>query len=182
MNNLFCIPEGNKNKRFLIGEKGNNNILCIGINPNTADEKNLDPTSSNIKKITSENGYDGWVLANLYPKRNREAKNLEQESDSDLILENVKIIETFILENKISDVWIAWGDDIQKRRYFKESAIKLLEIFLNHELNIYVIRVNIRSGNPTHPVSRNMNRFFKGVSPIKLIGFDTDSYMKKLLK
>lgn len=181
MNKLFCIPEGNKDKRFLIGEIGSNNILCIGINPNTADERNLDPTSSNIKRISSENGYDGWILANLYPKRNKKAEYLEQEPDSNLISENVKSIETFIIQNKITDVWIAWGDDIQARKYFKESAIKLLEIFMNLEMNIYVIRVN-GSGNPTHPGAYNINRFFKRVSPIKLIGFDTVSYMEKLLK
>lgn len=181
MNKLFCIPEGNKSKRFLIGEIGTNNILCIGINPNTADEKNMDPTSSNIKRITSENGYDGWMLANLYPKRNSKAENLEPEPDLDLISENVKVIETFILKNNITDVWIAWGNDIQKRKYFKESAIKLLEIFLNQKINIYVIRVN-SSGNPTHPGAYNINKFFKGVSPIKFIDFDTISYLERLLK
>lgn len=181
MNKLFCIPEGNKNKRFLIGELGQNNILCIGINPNTADEKNLDPTSGNIKRITSENGYDGWVLANLYPKRKSKAIDLEQEPDADLIAENAKIIESFILENNINDVWIAWGNDIQKRKYFKESVITLLKIFMNQKMNVYAIRMN-DSGEPTHPVTRNINRFFKGVSPIKLMDFDTVSYLEKLLR
>ncbi|MGF7140039.1 DUF1643 domain-containing protein [Roseimarinus sediminis] len=128
MNNLFCIPEGNKDKRFLIGEIGNSNILCIGINPNTADENNLDPTSSNIKRITTQNGYDGWVLANLDPRRNSKAENLEQEPGLDLILENVRIIEAFILENNITDVWIAWDFMNVRKKQWEDDLFKRAEI------------------------------------------------------
>ena len=44
-------------------------MLAIGLNPSTANEDNLDPTSRNIQAIAQKNECDGWWLVNLYPKR-----------------------------------------------------------------------------------------------------------------
>ena len=61
---LICLPQKDNEKRFVIGRKGKRNLLCVGINPNTADMDGLDPTSRNVEKIALNNGYDGWILVN----------------------------------------------------------------------------------------------------------------------
>ena len=42
LKNIICIPEANKQKRFLLGKRGKSILLAVGLNPSTAD-KNVDP-------------------------------------------------------------------------------------------------------------------------------------------
>ena len=37
--------------RFMLGEVGENPIICFGINPSTANDEKDDPTISKIRKI-----------------------------------------------------------------------------------------------------------------------------------
>ena len=55
---FICIPKKDLNIRFLLGQKGNQNLVAIGLNPSNADENKLDPTSKNIKKIAEMNQCD----------------------------------------------------------------------------------------------------------------------------
>lgn len=55
--------------RFMLGEVGENPIICLGINPSTANDEKDDSTISKIRKIASENNCDGWIMLNLYPQR-----------------------------------------------------------------------------------------------------------------
>ena len=48
---FVCIPKKDMNIRFLLGQKGNQNLVAIGLNPSKANENKLDPTSKNIKKM-----------------------------------------------------------------------------------------------------------------------------------
>ena len=58
--NIICNPPDDNNKLFLLGKKGSIEMLAIGLNPSTANEDNLDPTSRNIQAIAQNNGCDGW--------------------------------------------------------------------------------------------------------------------------
>ena len=60
---------GDDTARFMLGEVGENPIICFGINPSTANDEKDDPTISKIRKIASENNCDGWIMLNLYPQR-----------------------------------------------------------------------------------------------------------------
>ena len=42
-----------------MGQHGTRELLAIGINPSSANEHKLDPTSRNIKIIANNNDYDG---------------------------------------------------------------------------------------------------------------------------
>ncbi len=180
--NITSYPKKDDTKRFLIGKIGKKNLLCVGINPNTADSDDLDATSRNVKNIANNEGYDGWLLVNLYPRRKNEVRNLELEVDQNLNRENLNFIE-FLLESgvyNIDKVWLAWGNDIEKRPYFKNNAIELIELFKKHDNDFAVIRKN-KSGHPTHPGPKAVNIQFKGdISGIKLIPFDAEEYIALL--
>ena len=66
---IICIIENDEHKRFLLGQHGTRELLAIGLNPSTANEHKIDPTSRNIKNIANNNNYDGWWLTNLYTLR-----------------------------------------------------------------------------------------------------------------
>ncbi len=88
--------------RFMLGEVGENPIICFGINPSTANDEKDDPTISKIRKIASENNCDGWIMLNLYAQVTPEPNELHKNQDFDIYLheKNINIIKE-IFKNKI---------------------------------------------------------------------------------
>ncbi|NNK88190.1 MAG: DUF1643 domain-containing protein [Flavobacteriaceae bacterium] len=181
MNEIYCLPKNDAEKRFVIGKKGKRNLLCVGLNPNTADEIKLDATSENFERIANDNGFDGWCLVNLYPTRNPKGKNLSNVVDDKLFWENINQIDTISCssELKFSDVLLGWGDDINEKLYFKISIYQIYDRLKKLNLNYYSYRVN-NSGNPSHPSPMVINTKFKRTDKLMLSEFDFDSYAKKL--
>lgn len=180
---IICIPPNNPSKRLLLGKKGRQNILCIGINPNTADSVHLDPTSRNVERIAQNNGYDGWFLVNLYPERTAKVALLETCPDQELFQENLIFIKKFILDPKfnIDTIWLAWGNDInsKKHSYLKKSAQLLFRSLSKIPLTFVVIGTN-NSGHPTHPSPQAIaQKFRKEHHHLALTPFDFESYLSK---
>ena len=93
---LVCIPENDQRIRFLLGQHGKKELLAIGLNPSTANENKLDPTSRNIKTIAINNNYDGWWLTNLYALRTPKPHLLPLKADIKLGKENVDFIKKML--------------------------------------------------------------------------------------
>lgn len=181
---LICLPEKDSEKRFAIGKKGKRNLLCVGINPHTADSDRLDPTSRNVEKIALNNGYDGWILVNLYPKRTNNVYLLEEEPDKNLFWENLTLIKTIVRQNQFGfdKVWLAWGDGIDSSNhdYLKESAYHVYKMLTEFDYNFVSAGKN-NSGNPTHPSPRAIAKKFSGkINEVKLIDFDFESYSSRI--
>ena len=99
-NNIVCNPLNDRNKRFILGKKGDNEMMAIGLNPSIANEKKLDPTSRNIEKIANNNGCDGWWLVNLYPIRTSNPNNLPIKPNLMLAKKNFDFISNFLQNPK----------------------------------------------------------------------------------
>ena len=56
-NEIVCFPVKDNTKRFLIGKRGQYEMLAIALNPSAANENKLDPTSKNIELIAYNNGW-----------------------------------------------------------------------------------------------------------------------------
>jgi len=181
---IICLPQKDSEKRYAIGKKGKRNLLCVGINPNTADMDGLDPTSRNVEKIALNNGYDGWILVNLYPKRTKTVSLLEIEPDKKLFWENLNLIKTIVRKNQFGfdKVWLAWGNDIDSfnQIYLKESAYHLFKMLAEFELDYVSAGTNL-SGNPTHPSPQAIAQKFREKSQdVKLTEFNFKSYASKI--
>jgi hypothetical protein len=181
MNEIYCLPKNDNEKRFVIGKKGKRNLLCVGLNPNTANENKLDATSENFERIANDNGFDGWCLVNLYPTRNPKGKNLSDIADDKLFWENISQIDaiTCSIELKISDVLLGWGDDINEKIYFKYSIYQIYDRLKKHKLNYHSYRVN-QSGNPSHPSPMVINTRYKKTDKLLLAKFEFNDYAKQL--
>ncbi|MFR6424354.1 MAG: DUF1643 domain-containing protein, partial [Oscillospiraceae bacterium] len=46
-----------------------NPLICIGINPSTAQPGDLDNTLKSVERIALGNGYDSFTMFNVYPQR-----------------------------------------------------------------------------------------------------------------
>ncbi|WP_422079677.1 DUF1643 domain-containing protein [Ulvibacterium sp.] len=183
---IICLPKKDGEKRFVIGKPGKRNLLCVGINPNTADRSKLDPTSRNVEKIALNNGYDGWVLVNLYPRRTKKVSFLEREPDKKLFWQNLNLIRSIASKSQFGfdRVWLAWGNDIDAlhQPYLKESAYHLCAMLREFDLDFVSAGTN-NSGHPTHPSPQAMaQKFGKKSKDVTLTSFDVKSYMTRVRK
>ena len=169
LKNIICIPETDKQKRFLLGKRGKSMLLAVGLNPSTADENKLDPTSRNIETIAKLNGCDGWLLINLCPLRTSNPKKLPQKINIKLIYENEKFIRDVIQKDRfnITKILFCWGNYLERRSYLKKQSINILNLLENEKPIIYCLG-KTRLGNPFHPSPMAINRFLGGLSKLRL--------------
>lgn len=171
---IYTNTLGNKN-RFTLGELNSDNykntLYCFGINPSTATPKKLDPTLAAVKKISILNGFDSWIMLNIYPQRATNPNNLHLEFDRELHSQNLDAINTIIKHD--STVWAAWGTLIEKRKYLKKCLqdIHLMLLYRNIK---WVTRGNIsKKGHPHHPL------YVKDIAEFET--FDMNKYIKEIL-
>ena len=79
-----------------MGQHGTRELLAISLNPSSANEHKLDPTSRNIKIIANNNDYDGWWLTNLYALRTSKPNLLPLKADIKLGKENIDFIKNML--------------------------------------------------------------------------------------
>lgn len=63
---------------FVVGRR---RLLCVGLNPSTADEQQLDPTLRRVKDFASRWGFNGFVMANLFAFRSPYPEDLHTLGD-----------------------------------------------------------------------------------------------------
>ena len=113
--------------RFTLGNSGSKKIFVVGLNPSTANKENSDPTVSRVRTVSENNGYDGFVMLNLYPLRATDPKTLPKQADTELIKTNIKEIVSIADDDPTPIFWAAWGSDISSRDYLKVTLLQLNE-------------------------------------------------------
>ena len=137
--------------RFVLGKVGSNPLVCFGINPSTGSPGDLDDTLKRVESFALANGYDSFVMLNVYALRCTEPVGLPMKVDKGLHAQNLSEIKDFIAGRDL-DIWAAWGTAIKKRPYLKAclSDIAMLDECANCRW------VNIGNltgdGHPHHPV------------------------------
>lgn len=155
--------------RFVLGEIGKRMIGCIGINPSTARPGALDNTMKSVKRIASFNGYDGWIMYNLYPQRATNPKKLHLRPKRDLMAQNVRCIKQSIIELQLKNLWLAPGNLIETRGYLSASLRELHTSFTDLNLNWLITGHPTNLGHPRHPL------YTRTQSPFQ--EFDMESYV-----
>ena len=173
-NKIICIPKNDSHQRFLLGQCGRRELLAIGLNPSTANEHKIDPTSRNIKIIANNNGYDGWWLTNIYPLRTPKPHLLPLKADIKLGKENIDFIKNMLNDKSFNTfaVLLCWGNNIDRLNYLKEYATELLNYLDEINMNCLCIRLTAKK-NPFHPAHMGVNRFLGGINNIKLQPYKT---------
>ena len=143
-------PDLNNTVRYTLGEPGKNNLICIGINPSTAEPDKLDPTLTVVKKLSQKHDFDGWVMLNVYPQRATNPSNLHKQMDEDLHKKNLIYIKNLIYDYPQSTIWAAWGTIIEKRKYLKDCLKDISSILV--DLPWISIGSVSKSGHPHHPL------------------------------
>ena len=83
------VPPFYSEYRYILGTKGVNPLICIGINPSTAEPDNLDNTLSSVQRIAHGNGFDSFIMFNVYAQRATDPDHMEKVFNLRLHKENI---------------------------------------------------------------------------------------------
>ena len=64
--------------RYILGTRGQKPLICIGINPSTAQPDDLDNTLKSVQRIALGNGYDSFLMFNVYAQRATDPDAMEK--------------------------------------------------------------------------------------------------------
>ena len=148
------VPDFYSEYRYILGKKGKNPLICIGINPSTAEPGNLDNTLKSVERIALGNGFDSFIMFNVYAQRATRPDDMEAECNAILHDENMKAFEYVLrLSENRPVVWAAWGTIIEKRKYLADCLLDMIE--LGEKYDAKWVTAGARSkkgGHPHHPL------------------------------
>jgi hypothetical protein len=162
----------NNTCRFVLGSAGQKTLFVIGLNPSIADENDADPTIKRVMGFTEGNGFDSFVMLNLYPQRATKPTDLDKQIDFEILNENILEILNIISDISNPTILAAWGTKISVRRYFKDCIYKLSEATKDKNINWRKLGESTKEGHPRHPL------YAPYILPLNT--FDIENYLTKL--
>ena len=158
--------------RYILGTRGKNPLICVGINPSTAKPDALDNTLKSVQRIADGNGFDSFLMFNVYAQRATRPDDMEKACNLRLHEENMKAFRHLLSIGEKPAVWAAWGAIIEKRRYLPECVADMLAISREYDAQWFCAGPISKKGHPHHPLYLRKDE--------KLKPFDTESYLKTL--
>ena len=158
--------------RYILGTRGENPLICIGINPSTAEPNALDNTLKSVERIALGNGFDSFIMFNVYAQRATDPDDMEQQCNLMLHKENLKAFRYVLSISKAPVVWAAWGTIIEKREYLPECLKDMLEAGKAFGAKWCCAGAVSKKGHPHHPLYLRKDE--------KIKPFDVEAYLAHL--
>lgn len=155
--------------RYILGTRGKNPLICIGINPSTAKPDDLDNTLKSVERIALGNGFDSFIMFNVYAQRATDPDHMEKECNLALHRENMKAFSYILSISENPAVWAAWGTIIEKRDYLADCVRDMVAIGNEHCAKWYCAGAVSKKGHPHHPLYLRKDE--------KIKPFDIDGYL-----
>lgn len=115
------VPNRYRDYRYVLGTCGRHPLIVVGINPSTARPGALDPTLRSAERIALANGFDSFLMFNVYAQRATKPDDMEADCNLFLHGENMKAFAHLLsLSGGAPVVWAAWGTIIEKRPYLAD--------------------------------------------------------------
>ncbi len=166
------VPNTYSEYRYILATRGKNPLICIGINPSTAEPDNLDNTLKSVERIAHCNGFDSFIMFNVYAQRATDPDSMEHTCNLQLHKQNLEAFTYALSLSKSPAVWAAWGTIVEKRAYLADCLRDMLAIGQQHGARWYCAGAVSKKGHPHHPL------YLKKDEPIK--PFDIEAYLERL--
>lgn len=170
INRWIYAPNFYSEYRYILGTRGENPLICIGINPSTARPDDLDNTLKSVERIALGNGYDSFIMFNVYAQRATDPDAMEQNCNWILHRENLEAFRYVLSISKQPAVWAAWGTIIEKRRYLPECLRDMLKIGEQYGAKWYCAGAVSKKGHPHHPLYLRKDEILKPFDIERYIG------------
>ena len=138
--------------RYILGTRGKNPLICIGINPSTAQPGDLDNTLKSVQRIAHGNGFDSFIMFNVYAQRATDPDAMEQDCNWALHKENLEAFRYVLSIGENPTVWAAWGTIIEKRAYLKECLKDMIAAGEEYDAKWVCAGKCSKKGHPHHPL------------------------------
>lgn len=158
--------------RYILGTRGKNPLICIGINPSTAAPGNLDNTLKSVERIALGNGFDSFIMFNVYAQRATNPDAMEKVCNPLLHQENLEAFRYVLSISEKPAVWAAWGSIIEKRKYLPDCVRDMVEAGQQYGAAWYCAGAVTKKGHPHHPLYLRKDE--------KLKHFDVSAYLDTL--
>ena len=138
--------------RYILGTRGKNPLICIGINPSTAKPDDLDNTLKSVERIALGNGFDSFIMFNVYAQRATDPDAMEPHCNEALHRENLEAFRYVLSLSESPVVWAAWGTIIEKRAYLPRCLRDFLEAGEARNARWVCAGKVSKKGHPHHPL------------------------------
>ena len=158
--------------RYILGTRGVNPLICIGINPSTARPDALDNTLKSVERIALHNGYDSFLMFNVYAQRATSPDDMERLCNEALHRENMEAFRYVLGLSEAPAVWAAWGAIIEKREYLPRCLRDMLRAGEEYGARWYCAGAISKKGPPHHPLYLRKDEMLRE--------FDVKGYLERL--
>ena len=169
------VPDFYTEYRYILGTRGQNPLICIGVNPSTAAPDDLDNTLKSVSRIAEGNGFDSWIMFNVYAQRATRPEDMDRELNQTLHRANMAAFE-YILQNVAKGlrpaVWAAWGTIIEKRPYLPGCVRDMVALGRRYDARWLCAGKRSAKGHPHHPLYLRKDE--------KTVEFDVEQYLEGL--
>ncbi len=168
------VPNHYSEYRYILGTRGQKPLICVGINPSTAAPDDLDNTLKSVERVALHNGYDSFIMFNVYAQRATDPDHMESELNAALHRENMRAFDYALsLDSEHSPaVWAAWGTIIEKRDYLPACVRDMIALGEKHGALWFSAGKRSKKGHPHHPL------YLRKDSPLE--AFDVEDYLSRL--
>ena len=148
------VPNHYEEYRYILGTTGKRPLICIGINPSTAAPNNLDNTLKSVERIAKGNGFDSFIMFNVYAQRATRPQDMDKQLNGALHRENMKAFDYVLslYEGEHPAVWAAWGNIVEMRPYLKTCLRDMVNIGKSCGAVWYSSGAISKKGHPHHPL------------------------------
>ena len=169
------VPDFYTEYRYILGTRGQNPLICIGVNPSTAAPDDLDNTLKSVSRIAEGNGFDSWIMFNVYAQRATRPEDMDRELNQTLHRANMAAFE-YILQQVGQGlqpaVWAAWGTIIEKRPYLPGCVRDMVALGRRYNARWLCAGKRSAKGHPHHPLYLRKDE--------KTVDFDVEQYLEGL--
>ena len=147
------VPDHYCEYRYILGTRGSRPLICIGINPSTAVPGRLDNTLKSAERIALHNGFDSFLMFNVYAQRATDPDDLEQDMNPLLHRENLRAFEWLLNGLKETPtLWAAWGTVIERRPWLASCALDMVKLGERFGARWVTAGPRSKAGHPHHPL------------------------------
>ena len=148
------VPNYYSEYRYILGTRGEKPLICVGINPSTAAPDDLDNTLKAVERVALHNGYDSFLMSNVYAQRATDPDDMERTYNQNLHAQNMKAFDYALSLDRggAPAVWAAWGTIIEKRDYLPGCVRDMIALGKARGARWYSAGRKSKKGHPHHPL------------------------------